>query len=198
MSKKNLGKNLTFGDSKKYLSEEHVRLLVDTFDKVYKGICDMFNCGEMRPVEYVIDPDYDGVAYTTWSKVVLNPKWLEQHPWDIDCMTHELIHVAQNYEVVECLWFCRDLPITQGKVRPLQRGRLGASKYSDRQNYTDGYRVTAAFFLWIEETIDPTLPKDLNDTVKAGKYTDDYFKNKTGYTVDELWQKYAEASKANG
>ena len=199
MSEKLSEKHLTFGESKKYLSEEHVRLLIDTFDKVYKDICDFFNGGEIRPVEYVIDPDYDGVAYTTWRKVVLNPRWLEQHPWDIDCMTHELIHVAQNYKGVECpFWVCEGLA-DYGRAKfgiYNKEGGWALPKYSDKQKYTDGYRVTAAFFLWIEENIDPTLPKDLNDTVKAGKYSDDYFKNKTGYTIDELWQKYAEASKA--
>ena len=110
MSEKISEKYLTFGESKKYLSEEHVKLLIDTFDKVYEGICEMFNNGELRPVEYILDPEYDGVAYTTWRKVVLNPKWLEEHPWDIDCMTHELIHVAQNYKDVECpFWICEGL-----------------------------------------------------------------------------------------
>lgn len=191
-------KYLTFGESKKLLSEETAQRLVDTFDKVYEGICQMFNNGEMRPVEYIIDPEYKGVAYTTWSKVVLNPKWLEDHPWDIDCMTHELIHVAQNYAKVECpFWICEGLA-DYGRAKfglYNKEGGWALPRYNEKQKHTDGYRVSAAFFLWIEANIDPTLPKDLNETVKAGKYTDDYFKNKTGFTAEELWQKYAEANK---
>ncbi len=187
-------KYLTFGESKKYVPEETARLLIDTFDKVYEGICVTFNNGELRPVEYIIDPEYDGVAYTTWSKVVLNPEWIKKNPWDIDCMTHELIHVAQNYADVECpFWICEGLADYGRALFGVynKEGGWSLPKYNEKQKYTDGYRVSAAFFLWIEKNIDADLPKDLNNTVKAGKYTDDYFAEKTGFTAEQLWQKYA-------
>jgi len=49
-------KYLTFGESRNLISEETVELLIDTFDKTYEGICNFFNHGELRPVEYIIDP----------------------------------------------------------------------------------------------------------------------------------------------
>jgi len=191
-------KYLTFGESRNLISEETVELLIDTFDKTYEGICNFFNHGELRPVEYIIDPEYKGVAYTNWSKVVLNPEWIKNHPWDIDCMTHELVHVAQNYANVKCpFWVCEGLADYGREKFGLynKEGNWALPKYSEKQKYTDGYRVSAAFLLWIEKNVDSTLPKDLNDTVKAGKYTDEYFVQKTGKTVEELWQMYADANK---
>lgn len=188
-------KYLTFeGDSKSYLSGETAELLIDTFEKVYPAICDFFNNGELLNVVYKIDPEYNGVAMVGGGKITLNPEWMKTHPMDIDCMTHELIHIAQNYRNVACpLWICEGLADYGRAKFGLYNKESGWSmpKYNEKQNYTDGYRVSAAFLTWIEENVDASLPKELNSIVRQDKYTDNYFFEKTGKTVDDLWQMYA-------
>ena len=86
-------------ENKELLDPGLVDLIIDAFNKNYKEISDFFNYGEIRPVTYVVDPDYDGVAatYTHIPKVVMNPAYYAHHVFDADSMTHELVHVAQNY-----------------------------------------------------------------------------------------------------
>jgi hypothetical protein len=86
-------------ENKDMLDPELVQMIVDAFNKNYKAICDFFNNGELRKVTYVVDPEYDGVAatYTEIAKVIMNPKYYADHKKDADSMTHELVHVAQNY-----------------------------------------------------------------------------------------------------
>lgn len=192
-------KYLTFsGESKSLLDPKTAELLVDTFDKVYLGICDFFNSGEPRNVVYTVDPEYDGIAATADNQIFVNPEWFKKNPWDIDCMTHELIHVAQNYGYAECpFWICEGLA-DYGRAKfglYNKETHWAIPKYSENHSYKNGYGVTAAFFIWIEENIDASLPKDLNNTIKSGKLTANYFVEKTGKTVDELWQMYADSSK---
>ena len=205
-----------------------VEMILDAFNKNYKEISDFFNYGEIRPVTYVVDPDYDGVAatYTHIPKVVMNPEYYVHHKFDADSMTHELVHVAQNY------WRPRkddgqprkkwsdlteeekeeirkkheeEMPgwLTEG-LADYGRDRFGIyndkdgwklPKYNPKQNYTDAYRVTAAFIKWAEENVTPDLAYKLNDQLKQNTYrTSESWKALTGYTVDELWQMYAKAN----
>ena len=223
-------KYLTFSEeSKKLLKSGAEELLIDTFNKVWCGICDFFNNGEIREVVFEADPNCGSPAlitvFTTTiitttdddtgeviseekifniienNKIKFNPddQIFKNQSMDIDFITHELVHVAQNYNLESCpSW------ITEG-IADYGREKFGLNnknagwwlpKYEKYQKHTDGYRVTAAFFIWIEKNIDVNFVKDLNNTIKASKYTDDYFTAKTGKSVDELWQMYADANKA--
>lgn len=215
-------------ENKELLDAGLVDLIIEAFDKNYKEISDFFNYGEIRPVTYVVDKDYDGVAatYTEIPKVIMNPKYYEAHRFDADSMTHELVHVAQNY------WHHEDeddkphkkwdemtdeekeeahrrheerMPmwLTEG-LADYGRDRFGVFNdkdgwklpaYNPKQKYTDAYRVTAAFLKWAEQNVHENLAYELNDLLKKGTYrTATSWKELTGYTVDELWAKYAEAN----
>lgn len=216
-------------ENKELLDPGLVELILDAFEKNYKEISEFFNYGEIRPVTYVVDPEYDGVAatYTEIPKVVMNPRYYEEHIYDADSMTHELVHVAQNY------WRKRDdsaprkkwsemtdeekaearriheecMPgwLTEG-LADYGRARFGVYNekdgwklpaYHEKQSYTDAYRVTAAFLIWVEENVTPNLAYQLNDQLKQHTYrTSESWKALTGFTVDQLWQLYADASKA--
>lgn len=215
-------------ENKELLDPGLVDLILDAFEKNYKEICDFFNYGEIRPVTYVVDPNYEGVAatYTHIPKVVMNPAYYKNHIFDADSMTHELVHVAQNYwverkdsdkprkkwsemtdeEKAEIRRIHEEqMPgwLTEG-LADYGRDRFGIyndkdgwklPKYNSKQSYTDAYRVTAAFIKWAEENITPNLAYQLNDMLKKHTYrTSESWKELTGYTVEELWQKYADAN----
>jgi len=223
-------KYLTFSEeSKKLLKSGATELLIYTFNKVYPGICDFFNNGEIRNVIFETDSECGSPALITVfntvtitvtdddtgkiiseekrfeiienNKIKFNPhdKIFQQQPMDIDFITHELVHVAQDYKLESCpQWVCEGLADYGREKFGLNNKKGGWSlpKYKKYQKYTDGYRVTAAFFIWLEENIVANFVKDLNNTIKTGKYTDNYFAEKTGKPVDELWQMYADANKA--
>lgn len=215
-------------ENKELLDPGLVDLILDAFEKNYKEISDFFNYGEIRPVTYVVDPTYEGVAatYTHIPKVVMNPAYYKNHIYDADSMTHELVHVAQNYwverkdsdkprkkwsemtdeEKAEIRRIHEEqMPgwLTEG-LADYGRDRFGIyndkdgwklPKYNPKQSYTDAYRVTAAFIKWAEENVTPNLAYQLNDLLKKHTYrTSESWKELTGYTVEELWQKYADAN----
>ncbi|KAH7693931.1 hypothetical protein AAVH_39030, partial [Aphelenchoides avenae] len=59
------------------------------------------------------------------------------------------------------------------------------------QKYTDGYRVTARFFLWIEKKVKAGFVKAYNQALREEKYAT-FFQTFTGKTVDQLWAQYAQ------
>jgi len=71
--------------------------LIDTYFKVYPLEADRFNSRTLRKVQFVIDPAYDGVAATDAGIVRFNPNWFVKHPEDIDVVTHEVMHIVQDY-----------------------------------------------------------------------------------------------------
>jgi len=197
-------KYLTFSEeSKKLMDEKTVELLIDTFNKVYTDICDFFNNGELRNVVYIADPNYEGIACTADNKIIFNPEWFRKSPWDIDCITHELVHVVQQYgyENNYPSWVCEGLADYGRAKFGLYNEKVGwgipkiiGSK--NKINYKSGYTIAAGFFIWIEKNIDTTFSKNINNTLKSGKYNDNYFLDKTDKTVDELWEMYLYASHA--
>lgn len=223
-------KYLTFSEeSKKLLNPEAVELLIDTFNKVWCGICDFFNNGEILNVVFEPDPDFGSPGLITVfntitttvtddetgeiiseeksiniienNRIKFNPndQIFKHQPMDIDFITHELIHVAQNFKLESCPSWITEGIADYGREKfgiNNKNGGWSIPKYMECQKYTDGYRVTAAFFIWLEENIAENFVKDLNNTIKDDKYTDDYFAKKTGKTVDELWQMYADSNKA--
>ncbi|MCL2775360.1 MAG: basic secretory family protein [Oscillospiraceae bacterium] len=191
---------LTFGEeSRKLLTPKAVELLIDTFNKVYPGICDFFNNGEIRDVVFEVDPNHGLPGLITvieWTeimddddvlierreeilennKIKFNPNddIFKKEPMDIDFITHELIHVAQNYGLIKCPNWITEGLADYGRAKfGLYNTGWNIPKFiinrSDK-NYELGYTVTAGLFIWIEENINETFCKDLNNTIKSERY----------------------------
>lgn len=189
---------LTFDNSEGLIDKHLEEMIVDCFNKNYQAICDFFNYGELRKTSIVPMPDYDGVAatYTETAKVIMSTKYYEANPLDADSLTHEWIHVAQNYKDFRPGW------LTEG-LADWGREKFGIynkeadwalPKYNPKHHYRMAYRVTAAFLCWLEDNVDPKLPWKLNDALKQGKYKPSIWIDITGKTVDMLWEDYAKAN----
>jgi hypothetical protein len=63
-------------------------------------------------------------------------------------------------------------------------------KYKPGQKYTDAYRVTARFLVWMEEKVKPGIVKDLDSQMRKHTFTDNTWQQLTGKTVDQLWAEY--------
>ena len=166
--------------------------MVETFYKVYPEQLKIYNPRSRKKVTMFIDTLYDGVAATGGGLIRVNPQWMKKNPEDIDVVTHETMHIIQGYPRYEPIW------VTEG-IADYVRATLGVNNeaakwslpnYKSSQSYTNSYRITARFFIWMEKHIKKGIVKKLDGEMRKGTYTESFWKNETGKTVDELWQEY--------
>lgn len=171
--------------------------MIDAFFTVYPAEAKTYNANTAKRVVFIIDKNYDGVAATGGTEVHYNPKWMLRKPTDIDVVTHEVMHIVQAYGDSNGPGW-----LTEG-IADYARAVFGVDnagakwylpKFKPTQKYTDSYRVTAAFLLWIEANYKKTLVVTLNKAMREHAYTDGIWKEQTGKTLDELWAAYAAAN----
>jgi hypothetical protein len=170
------------------------RRLIDAFFQVYPLEVRRFNAKAAREVIFTIDPGYDGVAETSGNRVRISPRWLKAHPEDIDVVTHEAMHIVQNYSHPVPGW------LTEG-IADYARYTYGINNHNGNwwlpdfranQHYTNAYRVTARFFIWLEKNQPTGIIESLDNAAREGQYTSQIWTKLTGKTVDDLWQDYSQ------
>ena len=188
------GYTVIFINKQQGFSDSVKKNMIDVYFKVYPSLVQDFNKDSRKKVTFVIDPSYTGVAATSGGIVRYNPKWFERHPGDIDVVTHEVMHIIQSYgRHAVPSW------LTEG-IADYVRYKYGVNNegggwsltpFSTTQHYTNSYRVTARFFVWIEKKA-PGFVKQMDETIRKGKYAEESWKKLTGKTVDEWWIAYSE------
>lgn len=183
-----VSKYQTFPDSTK-------TKMIDAFFKVYPEEAAIYNSLAPKHVTFVIDPEYTGVAASADSLTRFNPKWYEQNPNDIDVVTHEVMHIVQAYNKnhYQPSW------VTEG-IADFVRYTLGVNNtaanwsltpFNTSQSYTNAYRITARFFVWIVNKYDKDFVKKLDAAMRDNAYDNTFWNKTTGKSVDELWSEYA-------
>jgi len=186
-----INKDPTFKKQRNALKEK----LIGTFFKVYPEEAAEFNLHTLRKVTFIIDPDYDGVAATAFGVVHFNPRYLLQYPLDVDVVTHEVMHIIQAYpDNAGPSW------LTEG-IADFARYKFGVAnkeanwtlpEYQNGQNYTDSYRITARFLLFLENKVKPGIVKQIDQRLRNASYNKDTWQQLTGNSIDELWSAYKE------
>jgi basic secretory peptidase family protein len=188
------GYTLKFTDLSKTADQKVVDQLVDTFYVVYPKLAHDFNPQASHTVAFVIDPAYDGVAATDSARTVFNPQWFVKHPADTDVVTHEVMHIVQDYRQNEAPGW-----LVEG-IADYVRYRYGLANaaagwqlpgYKPTQGYESSYRVTARFFAWLEIHGHEGIVKRLDSQLRAGTYTSGSWTVLAGKDVDALWADYA-------
>src|ERR1700761_9497780 len=159
------GYKLTFTNYDATLDTAEQQRLVNTFFIVYPELAKTYNKKTLKEVKMVIDTTYKGVAETDNGKVTISSEWLHKRPEDIDVITHEVMHIVQDYgESTGPGW------LTEG-IADYARYKFGINNdaakwaltpYKQGQSYENAYRVTARFLLWIEEKVKPGIVKTLD------------------------------------
>lgn len=167
--------------------------MINTFFETYPKLAKEYNKETEKVVYMMMDTTYKGVAATGNAHVRVSPKWMHQHPEDIDVVTHEVMHIVQNYgRSTGPGW------LTEG-IADYARNQFGVNnpavkwslrEYKAGQNYTNSYRVTARFLLWIERNQKKGIVKVLDKQMRDHTYTDGVWATETGKTLDELWKDY--------
>lgn len=189
------GYKLTLTNYDATLDTAELTRLIKTFYIVYPELAKEYNPNTLKDVKMVVDTSYKGVAATADGKVTIASSWLHKRPEDIDVVTHEVMHIVQDYgESVGPGW------LTEG-IADYARNKFGVNNaaakwtlpdFKPTQNYDNAYRITARFLVWIEAKVKPGIVKELDSQLRKHTYTDASWKTLTGKTVDELWKSYSE------
>jgi len=174
-------------------SADTKRRMIDAFFTVYPEEASRFNVKAARCVTFFIDPTYNGVAETGNGICRYNPRWLKSHPEDIDVVTHEVMHIVQDYRYDGPGW------LTEGIADYVRysygvnnlKSRWTLPDYRPGQSYTNAYRITARFLLWVEKNKTKQIVDRLDAALRNGSYRPGLWKELTGRSVDELWQEYS-------
>lgn len=169
--------------------------MVDAFFTVYPQEARLYNKKTLKTVTFIYDPAYGGVAECGGGRITYSPSWLKRNPGDIDMVTHEAMHIVQDYPGGAGPGW-----ITEG-IADYVRQTLGVDNagagwslpaLSKDHHYENAYRVTARFFLWLEKNKQKGIVKKLDQAMRTRTWTPEFWKEQTGKTVDELWQEYSE------
>jgi predicted metal-dependent peptidase len=167
--------------------------LIKTFFIVYPEEVKRFNHKSARKVTFIIAPDYKGVAATSGAVTRFNPDWFKKHPQDTDVVTHEVMHIVQNYHFGHTpSWLTEGIADYARYIYGINNKAAGWTMpdYNSRQSYRDAYRITARFLVWLQKNISKNIVDKLNTALHEGTYTSDTWKQLTGKTVDEFWKMY--------
>ena len=188
------GITLIFVNKQKGFPESLQREMKQTFFKIYPLELKGYNPDALKKVAMIIDPDYKGVAATAGGVIRVSPDWMEKNPEDLDVVTHEAMHIVQAYPRGSGPGW-----ITEG-IADFVRYKLGINNkaahwalpnYDNSQKYSNAYRVTARFFVWLSKHYDQAFVSKLDAVMRADAYTPEFWKQQTGKTVDELWANYS-------
>jgi len=174
------------------------KALEKTFFTVYPKITAYFNPAAPAKVHIIIDPTYSepgDIAYTSNETIVLNPGWVLQNQKDVDVITHESTHVAQQYKSggYTPAWLVEGIAEYSRNKFGVNNAAVGwyISDYSTNQQYTDGYTTVARFLLWSEAKYKPGIAQAMDQQLRNGTYSDtDSWTAITGSTFLQLWNAY--------
>lgn len=192
---KKKGYTLNFSNTDATLDSALQQRMINTFFEVYPKLAKEYNKQTDKTVYMILDTTYKGVAATANAHVRISPKWMHQHPEDIDVITHEVMHIVQNYgNSIGPGWLTEgiaDYARNQfGVNNPAAKWALG--EYKAGQSYTNSYRITARFLLWMETHQRKGIVKELDKQMRDHTYTDAVWATQTGKTLNELWKVYSQ------
>jgi hypothetical protein len=190
---KKKGYTLSFESNFQALDPKLKKRLIETFFEVYPKLAKEYNPNTLKEVKFFVDTNYKGVAATSNAKVTFSSIWMVKHPEDIDVVTHEVMHIVQDYgRSVGPGW------LTEG-IADYVRSKFGVDNAGAKwtlpalkpeHSYKNSYRITARFFTWIEKKVKPGTIKAVDASLRDHTYTAEIWAKLTGKDLDALWADY--------
>jgi len=152
--------------------------------------------GFTAPTGYTITvQQMDGVAYTTGTNVFVSESWCndQMNGEAVGSLVHESVHVVQQYNFADVpSWLVEGMAdyVRWFKYEPQSHGadiawmRRQGSDFSP--SYDGSYRISANFLDWVTRKYDSNIVTEVDAVARQDKYTDDFWKQKTGKTLQEL------------
>lgn len=187
------GITLIFADRSAGMDARQKQALIHTFFRNYPLFIETFNPKATRTVHFKIDSGYTGVAYADAGKgsVCYGAGYMRKHPQDVDVVTHEIMHIIQNYPSGPG-WVTEGIADYARHVYGVSNAAAGWALRSPRkeESYINGYGTAARFFVWLERRVKKDIVKKLNAVMRSGKYTDQFWIKETRKNIDSLWAGY--------
>lgn len=185
--------SLFFVDKDQLFTPDYQQKFIDLYFLQYPKLLKKYNDDVTKKVTFIIDKNYKGVAEADNGIIKFNPEWFAKNPEDLDVVTHELMHIVQNYKDEKIPgWITEGIAdyvrATEGVNNEKAKWQLPDLK--PENNFDNSYRITARFFLWLTQKHDKDLIVKLDDDARNNKYSPDFWKNNTGKTIKELWDNY--------
>lgn len=127
-------------------------------------------------------------AYASGDTITCNIDWFLSHPDDTGALTHELTHVVQHYAQYRPSWLVEGIAeVSRYNYGPKEdvKWKLPAS-LTAKNKYTDSYRVTGRFLVWLDQKYPGTVDK-IHRHLQEGTYKQEDFQTVTGKSLDDLW-----------
>jgi alpha-mannosidase len=167
--------------------------LVQTFFAVYPTLVERFNIDAQKRVVFAVDTAYHDVAAAFNGRIIFNPDWFRRNPNDLDVVTHEVMHLVQNYGRSRVPGWVAEGIADYARYRYGLHNREAGWTLTELQpnhHYTSSYRITARFFAWLEERRDPQIVDKLDQAAREDRFYDNIWEELTGRTIDQLWDDY--------
>jgi len=194
---KRKGYTLTFESNFAALDPQLKKRMIETFFEVYPKLAKEYNPKTLKTVKFFVDTTYKGVAATANGVVTYSSIWMVKHPEDIDVVTHEVMHIVQDYgSSVGPGW------LTEG-IADYARYKFGVDNAGAKwtlpalkpeHTYKNSYRITARFFAWIEKNVKAGTIKAVDASLRDHSYKADIWTKLTGKDLDTLWSDYIKNS----
>ncbi|MBL0742991.1 basic secretory protein-like protein [Chryseolinea lacunae] len=186
------GFSLTFISNDSTLDGRLRARMIKTFFELYPVLAKEYNVNACRAVVFQVDTAYHGVGEAYGCVTHYGAQWLHHYASDIDIVTHEIMHVIQDYPKYEPLWITEGIADYVRYTFGVDNAGAGWSlpPFKAGQHYSHGYRVTARFFVWLEQNIRPGIVKAIDAAMRAGTYSEKTWRDETNRTVDDLWLEY--------
>ena len=189
------GYTLVVTDKNSGVAQSTVDTMVSTFFTIYPEEARDFNPDTSKTVTIVLDPSYGGVAATANATETYGAAYMIAHPKDTDTVTHESMHIVQDYGQQNIPgWLVEGIADYARYRYGVNNGAAGWSlpAYQSGQKYTDSYRVTARFLVWVEQH-HPGAVQRFDAALRGRRYTANTWVQITGASVDTLWGRYTQS-----
>jgi predicted alpha-1,2-mannosidase len=185
--------SLIFIDTDTSFSDAYKQKFIDLYFMQYPKLSAKYNNQVPKEIIFVIDKKYKGVAATERGVIRFNPEWFQKNPEDLDVITHELMHVIQNYTDENIPgWLTEGIAdyvrYTDGVNN--ERAKWVLPELKPEHQWDNSYRITARFLFWLNIKYKDDLVKKLDAAAREGKYNEAIWKTLTGKKLNVLWEDY--------
>ncbi len=140
-------------------------------------------------VKIIFEKDMKGVAHVAGNTMHIAVPYVKAHYDDMGMVAHELVHLVQRYQGGNPGWLVEGMAdyVRSKHFEPL----IALPRINfEKAKYTDAYKTTAAFLIWIEGKYDARLIPKLHAAMRARTYKDELFKELTGKDLPALWEEF--------
>ncbi|CAF4037651.1 unnamed protein product [Adineta steineri] len=186
------GFTLTIINEVQDFGQEIEQRIFDTFNKVYPKMRERFNKEATKNVTLIVDSKLNETARTSNKTIEIHSAHFKETPLDTDTITHELMHVLQSsYPNFELRWLIEGLADYARWKYGCDTHQEKLTNFESKHNYTDSYKVTARFLVWLETKVNDKVVDRLNEGLQKNQYKNGtLWKEITQKSVDDLWNEY--------